>query len=232
MIVAVHQPNFLPWLGFFYKWAACDRFVFLDDAQYSKNGFINRNRIKTPAGEQWISAPVRHKGRLGQTILETRLAEDHQWIKKVLGSIQGNYARAPFFEDYFPSLERALTDPPPLLAELNLSLLGWAAGHLGLSTPTVRASELTGVQGTATERLVSICRALAADTYLSGAGGQKYQDTDNFAAAGVELRQSDFDHPVYPQLWGDFWPNLSVIDLLFNVGPQSLAVIRGRSEEG
>lgn len=228
MIVAVHQPNFLPWLGYFYKWAACDWLVFLDDAQYSKNSFINRNRIKTPAGEQWISAPVRHKGRLGQTINETRLTEDHQWVKKILGSIQGNYARAPFFESYYPTLERVLADPPSGLAELNLALLDWAAGHLGLSTPTVRASELTGVQGTATERLVSICRALAADVYLSGAGGQKYQEEEAFAGAEVELRLSDFQHPVYPQLWEDFVPNLSVIDLLFNCGPNSLGIILGR----
>jgi len=217
--VAIHQPNFLPWLGFFYKWARSDLLVLLDDVQFIKRSIINRVKIKGPEGERWLTVPVIQKGRYFQGIDEVEVQAG--WQKKVLGSIRACYGRAPYFDAYFPALAGLLQADDRLLVEVNARLLAWLAENLGITAPAMKASALTGVTGQSTERLVSICRAVAADRYLSGFGGQKYQEADSFAEGGIDLVISDFSHPHYRQLWGDFIPGLSAIDLLMSCGPQA-----------
>ena len=218
MRIAIHQPNFLPWLGFFHKASHCDLLVLLDDVQFVKRGFIHRNYIKSPTGKQWFGVPVLSKGRYFQQICETEINLEQRWQTKAVNALRHLYSSAPYFTELIGEFEAELRRPQTHLVELNCALLKIAFRHLGVTTPTVRASELEGVSGASTERLLSICEAVSATAYLSGAGGRNYQDEAEFQRRGIRLTYSTFSHPVYSQLHGDFTPNLSVIDYLFNVG--------------
>jgi hypothetical protein len=227
MRVAIHQPNFLPWLGYFYKLARCDLFVILDDAQFSKEGYINRTMIKTTSGKQWLSVPIRTKGRMDQRIGEAEIEQGRPWQRKNTETLRQAYAKAPHYAAYGETLEEILARPRTSLVQLNLELLGAMARFLGVETPVLRASEIQGVDGASTQRLVSICRSVGAAEYLSGQGGHNYQDEQLFQDAGIRLVYNDFVHPVYPQLHGEFQAGLSAIDLLFNVGEASRDVLSG-----
>jgi len=219
MIVAIHQPNFLPWIGYFYKMLKADRFVFLDDVQFIRRGYTARVKIKTKDGETWLTVPVIKKGRYLQSINEVELEPDTKWKKKTLGTLHASYAKAPFFKSFFPELESIIMNDFQLLSELNIALIKWLATIFEINTPNIRSSELNGITGESTDRLVNICKALNADKYLSGFGGQKYQEQETFNQNNIELSIYNFTHPVYPQPWGDFLPGLSSIDFLFNCGP-------------
>ena len=204
MIVAIHQPNFAPWLGFFGKMASADVFVYLDDAQYSKNSYTNRVRIR---GEKWLTVPV--VGRLGQRIDEVRVA-DGKFANRLRGQLQAAYRKSAVISDFLECLDEG---GPEHLVDINLRSIDFIRSRLGIATPTVRSSQLS-VSGTSTERLVEIATSLNADVYLSGSGGANYQEESTFAKAGIELRYVDFDHPRYQ--WGDseFTPGLSSLDYL------------------
>ena len=226
MIVAIHQPNYIPWLGYFYKIAHCDMFVLLDDAQYTKNSFINRNRIKTPTGEQWLTIPVRTAGRFGGAISQITTELSQRWPAKHLNSLHANYRRAPYFEEVIALLEpvyRTVTQDT-LLANFNGALIQVVATYMGVTTPIVRSSEL-GVETQSTERLVDITQTLAASEYLSGKGGMTYQDETMFAEHGIRLTYSDYASEPYPQLWSEFLPGMSVIDALMNMGQSTRDVL-------
>jgi len=229
VIVGIHQPNFLPWLGYFYKLAKCDTFVLLDNVQYTKNSFINRNRIKTPQGVKWLTVPVKIKGRFGQLIKDVEINSTIDWRKKHLGTLEANYKKARFFEPVFQGLKAVYcANDWDALCEVNIQLLKWSLSVLKLDRELVRASELN-VWGESTRLLIDIVKEIGGDVYLSGFGGAKYQEEELFKKAGITLAYYEFKHPVYPQLWSDFVPNLSIIDLLFNCGPESLDIIlRGK----
>lgn len=215
--VAVHQPNYLPWLGFFAKMAAVDTFIILDTAQFTKNSYQNRVNIKTPDGAQWLSQPVILADRAFKPTNEVSFADD-AWGKKHLKSLQANYGRSKYFKEYFAQLSGFLDKPGPLLSELNLRLIDWAAKILNIKTIVRKASEFpSSLAGT--ERLVELIRAVNGGFYLSGKGGTNYQDPALFEQAGIKLEVSEYNCRPYPQLWGDFIPGLSVIDLIFNCGP-------------
>src|SRR5256885_665158 len=163
MIVAIHQPNFLPWLGYFYKLASTDAFVFLDNVQYSKNSFINRNRIKTPIGPQWLTVPVQTSGKFNQKINEVVILPDADWKRRHLNTLRTNYGRAPFFEEVFAMLneEYALVERGTKLADFNVNLVLAICSYLGIESRKIRASEML-VDGTSTGLLVSICQELGA----------------------------------------------------------------------
>jgi hypothetical protein len=220
-IIAIHQPNFMPWLGFFYKWASADLMVFLDDVTFIKRSHINRVRIRDVSGQHWLTVPVHQKGRWNQPIAGTEIQNDFPWRDGVLGKLKFCYGKAPFFKHYFPEFQAIIMKERLLLADLNLELLQWLAGILEIETPWVLSSSLEGVNGKATERLVSICRHLGATAYLSGFGGQKYQEEEVFKEQNIQLVVYDFKHPEYPQRGEGFIAGLSVIDLLFNCGPDS-----------
>jgi hypothetical protein len=228
MIAAIHQPNFVPWLGYFYKIAHCDLFIILDDVQFTKNSFINRNRIKTPQGQLWLTLPVEQSGRFGQTISETLVKSKEQIAPKLLRTIQMNYSKAPHFRAWGPQFEEILMKKEHNLADINLEVIRWVCGILGINTPFKRSSELGGIAGESTERLVNICKKVGADTYLSGLGGNNYQEVEMYAQAGLRLVTSPFAHPVYAQPWGEFLPNLSVLDALFNCGGATKDFLNGR----
>lgn len=227
MILSIHQPNFIPWLGFFYKLKLSDSFVFLDDAQFSKNSFINRNKIRTPQGENWITLPVQSSGKFGQNINEVEITNYNVTKRKILSSIKMNYSKARYFSDYFGEFEDIFNKNEGNLSNLNIDLILLINKILNINTKVVLSSHLDNIQTNSTERLISICKKMNCSIYFSGFGGSKYQDENLFAENNIELKKTDFIHPLYPQLWGDFIPNLSVIDLIFNCGVESKNFLGG-----
>lgn len=228
-IVAIHQPNYLPWLGYFNKMARSNIFVLLDNVQYTKNGFINRNQIKTPQGASWLTVGVLTKDRYGQLINEVKINNSLPWNSTHEKSIAQNYSQAPYFRNYISFLEDIYHRKWGRLADLNETLIKVMCEILAIrNVKFIRASELK-VSGQSTELLVNICKAVGADTYLSGPSGSKYMDEELFKKDGISLRYSDFKHPTYRQLWGDFIPDMSIIDLLFNEGEKSLDILLGAS---
>lgn len=223
MICAVHQPQYLPWLGFFSKLDAADLFVIYDDTQYKHDEWQNRNRIKTANGVQWLTVPV-HRSQ-GEIIRDIRIDNAKPWARKHANALTTNYARAPFYKEHADEFAAALTQEWEHLAELNIAMMKHLCRMLGVETPMVLSSQL-GYNGKATDALISICRSVEADAYLSGPGGRDYLETEKFGAAGISLLFHDFDHPAYAQLFGEFVPNLSAVDLLFNSGPDGLAILR------
>lgn len=221
-IVGIHQPNFLPWLGYFYKIANCDVFVLLDNVQYTKNSFINRNRIKTANGPLWLTVPVKVRGRFGQSIKDVEINNKIDWKKKHLRTLKMNYKKAEFFEEIYKSIKEIYLDKEWVsLCEFNVELLTLVIKMLGIRKKIIKSSELN-VKGEGAQLLINIVKKIGGDVYLSGFGGAKYQEENLFEETGVKLRYYHFEYPIYPQLWNNFIPNLSIIDLLFNRDKESI----------
>ena len=226
MKVAIHQPHYLPWLGYFAKWASADLFVFLDTVQYEKNGWQNRNRIKTPAGPRWLTVPVR--AHLGMAVGVVPIDTTQPWRARHLRAIENAYAKAPEWPRYRDELQRFYSREWGRLAPLAVDSARCLASALGVSTPTRLASDLAVADGPrqdATARLVAICRAVGADTYLAGRDGALYLDADQFAAAGIAVATQRYEHPVYDQGPGEFTPFLSALDLLLMHGDEALGIL-------
>lgn len=221
--IAIHQPNYIPWPGYFHKLAACDVFVLLDAVQYPRGqSFAARNRIKTPSGPTYLTIPVSvPKGHEGKaTYLEVDYA-DPRWKEKHLRTVEGSYRRAPHFEEVYALYARQL-EPERSFVDLNIGLIDAVAEYLRIETRRIRLSELLPSFGTKTDLILDVCGALDASTYLSGTGGgREYNDEELLAAHGIQLRYDEYEPPVYTQLWGDFEPRLSVLDLVFNCGRAS-----------
>ncbi len=227
MIVAVHQPQYLPWLGYFDKMRRADVFCFLDNVQYKKNDWQNRNRIKTAQGWQWLTVPVHY--RFPQTINEVTINNAVKWKNKHLQALISNYNRAPFFKEFLDIFQQVYSENWESLSELNILLINRLRTALGLDPrPAVRASDYD-LREDPTDRLIDICKALKADTYLSGQDGVKYMNMERFKQSGIRVVVQDFKHPAYPQIFEEFQSHMSVVDLLFNCGPGSLEKIEERT---
>ena len=228
-VAAIHQPNYVPWPGYFHKLAACDAFVYLDAVQYPRGrSFAARNRIKTPNGVAYLTVPVSvPKGREGKaSYLEVELA-DEQWRDKHLKTVEQSYKRAPHFEEVF-ALYREALERGRTLVELNVGLIEAVAGYLGIETRRARLSQTLDSFGEKTDLIVDVCRAVGADVYLSGSGGgREYTDERLLAEHGIELRFDEYEYTEHPQLWDGFEPNLSVLDLLFNCGREGRSLVTG-----
>ncbi|MDQ6990093.1 MAG: WbqC family protein [Mariprofundaceae bacterium] len=221
--VSIHQPNYMPWSGFFHKWLSSDHFVLLDNVQYHKNEWQNRNQIKTSQGKQWITVPVTY--RFPQRIEEVNIVAN-TWAKKQIASIEQAYSKAPFFHDYWLPIHVILSEPHDKLSDLNISLIRCLGQLLGCTAPLHVASDLPMFSTEATPRLMDICQHLQADVYHSGAEGRSYLQQDVFVNAGLGLRFQDISPVSYPQLHGEFVPYLSVLDVLFNLGEDAPSRIR------
>ena len=219
------QPGYLPWLGHFDQIDRADIFVFYDDVQYDKHGWRNRNRVKGPAGPSWITVPVLQAGRFGQTINAIEIDRRQDWVRKHTAMLSQLYARAPYSADYLPELCDLLRRDWCHLAELTITTTRAIASWLGIETQFHLSSEI-GISGEGSERLLSICKHFAADTYISGDAARDYLDVDRFTEVAVQVVWQQYQHPQYRQLFGDFVSHLSTIDLLCNLGRDSLAVIR------
>jgi len=217
MIVTIHQPDFLPWLGFFDRWAKSDLYIVLDDVQFLRRGWHNRDKIKTKAGVRWLTVPVISKGLYFQHIRDVRIDNETNWRRKHLGTIKANYREAPNFERCFRKIEEIYSEGHRFILDLNLDLLRFAAGELGIATPFVLASTLdTGRKST--ERLVELVKAVGGTVYMTGQGSKAYLDEQRFCVERIRVLWQEFEHPAYGQLHGDFVPMLSVMDFLMMRG--------------
>ncbi len=230
MRVAISQPTYLPWLGYFDLIDQVDNFILLDDAQFGKQSWDQRNRIKSPGGPQWVTVPVMTHGRLGQRLCDVEISDPQFWEKQ-LRAIEVSYGRAQFFDVYFPHVKELHSAAHSKLVDLNLQLIHWIVRELGLSTPMVRSSSLT-VEGKRSERLVSMCKLTGATDYVSPRTAlYLLEDLPIFEANGIRVWFHNYTHPEYKQRFPPFFPYASVLDLLFNEGPRSLEIIRsGRGQ--
>lgn len=229
-VVAIHQPNFLPWIGYFYKMMKSDVFVILDNVQFSKGSFTNRNKIKTPQGPKYITLPVITKNRNRQSILNCEISDKDKSVRSLINFVRNSYKDSKYFNSYFNDFKNILETDTKFLSEINISFIWWVVSVLDINIVIKRSSNMEGVSGSSTSRLISICKNLESNKYFSGFGGSKYQDEGMFRDEGIELVTTDFIHPVYFQLWGDFVPNLSILDLIFNHGSDSKKIILGNGE--
>lgn len=235
MRVTGHQPNYLPYLGFFHKIALADLYVVVDNTQFVKRGpfgWIHRNRIRTDAREgwSWLTVPVLTKGKFSQLIRETYIDNELPWQRKHLKATEWHYRKAPYFDTYMRFLRSVLEKKPQVLSDLTEALIRGLLDLLGIGTKTVRASEL-GISGKGTGYVLDLCKKTGATTYVSGVHGKDYLDESAFAAAGVKLEYQQFAHPVYGQVYADrFVPNLAIIDLLMNEGPRSKDILMSPSQ--
>ena len=219
-VVAVHQPNFLPWLGYFDKIARADVFVLLDSVQFPKKGgtWTNRVRILVNGQPAWLTVPIDRAYHGTRTIREMRVAdEDGRWREIALKTLRSAYGRAPFFEAVHAELEPLLRDSTDRLADYNERAIRRLCELLGLDTPLARSSELAA-QGHGTDLLVALVRSAGGDVYLAGGGAEGYQEDEKFAAAGIELRYQGFVGPSYPQGDHGHVGGLSTVDALMHVG--------------
>lgn len=225
-VVAIHQPQYVPYLGYFHKIRHCDVFVHLDHVAYQPKGFHSRNKIKGPQGEQWLSIPV--NGSQNDRIVDVNIDPTaKKWRDKHWKTLRANYARAPFFKQYAASLEQLyLGSDSEHLSTVTQAFGDWALAALGISKPTQCSSALTA-QGVSTEMLIDVCRQLDATHYLSGPGGRLYMDLDAFARSGIEVIWQNYQSPTYEQVFpaAGFVDHLSVLDVLFCMGPAAGEVL-------
>lgn len=218
MVISIHQPRYLPWLGFFHKVASSDIFVILDTVQFSKGSFQNRCQIKQSQGVNWLTVPVILKGQLEREIRDIKIYNGINWWNKHYKTLEWAYKRASYWCNYEPFLQELyLEERWDYLSELNIYLLFWMFDELGIKSKVIRASKLE-VVGKKGDLILNICKRVGADIYLSGIGARYYLDEGKFVKNGIRVVWQDFKHPGYPQLWGDFKQGLSAMDLLLNCG--------------
>lgn len=222
--VCIHQPDFAPWPGFFQRLLGCDLFILLDDAQYEKNGWQNRDRIKTAQGAKWVSLPVA-KGPLGQLIRDVRVAPVPGWQDKLLNQVRESYRRAPYLEPSFSEFEALLRLPHEYMADLNESLIRWLMGKYGIEV-TLRRSSAFGIREQKNERLIQLLQAAGANRYITGSGSRNYLDEALFQRHGIEVLWQSWAMPVHPQQHGAWIDMLSSLDALFNIGPHLPSWVR------
>ncbi len=221
MKVAMHQLQYMPGLRFFAKMKACGLFIYLDDVQYEKREFQNRNRIRTKDGAQYLTVPVISKGRFSQNINAVEIDQTCDWRREHLQAITTNYSKAKYFKEYLPALERIYSGKYSLLGELALATIAFLKEAFSIKTP-VRFSSEFKVGSVSTRRLADLCKAAGADEYYSGAGAKDYLDEQLFSANKIKLSWQDFKVAPYPQVFEGFEPNMSALDLLLSCGPDAI----------
>jgi glutaredoxin-related protein len=224
--IAIVQSNYIPWKGYFDLIARVDEFILYDDMQYTRRDWRNRNLIKTAQGPQWLTIPVDVKGKYLQRINETQIS-DANWADVHWKSLVHNYARTPFFAQYKDIFQELYaTVPFPLLSHVNYHFISAICQILGITTKISWSSDYILVDGK-TERLVGLCQSTNATRYISGPAARDYIVDDLFTDANITLEYADYSgYPPYPQLYGEFTHGVSVLDLIFNVGPQATTYMK------
>lgn len=230
MRLVIMQPSYLPWMGYFDLLLQSDYFLVYDNVQFDKDGWRNRNKIKTPNGPQWMTVPVLTKGQNKPTNKDIKINNLEFWSKKQLKSIEMNYKKAPHFNAVFPMIESVLSQEWNFLIDLNMTFIRKFCEYLKIHPKIGFSSELKlELPEGKNEKLIAICKHLKADKFYEPAGGQGYIDPEKFRSEGIELTFQNFNPPEYPQLYGPFISHLSVIDLFFNCGEGSLKAIKSPS---
>lgn len=233
MNVVILQPSYIPWRGYFDQVRRADLFIFYDDVQYDKHGWRNRNQIKTAQGKQWLTIPVHSRGVTeGIPIKDVKIDWSKPWVKNHLKALTVAYNKAPHFKDYLPLLESFYARRDESLADFTIETTLALTRELGLhQTRFLRSSEIPGVDGQKTDRLIQILTKVGAKHYISGPSARDYIEKEKFDAAGITLEYMEYNYPEYPQLYPPFDPYVTVLDLLFMVGSQALEYISERQHE-
>lgn len=233
MILTGHQPQYLPYLGFFYKVMCADVLILVDHVQYGKKQFQNRNKIRTDHGSEgwtWLTVPVFTHSRFNQRICEVKINNELDWRKKHLRSIYYAYKNTPFFSKYIPIFEKIYSSQWENLAELDQDLIQTLLQLLNIEVKILKSSDYN-IEGEKTAALIDMCKKTGAEGYLSGEGGRNYVDESKFKQAGLSHEFCQFNHPIYQQKFKPFLPCMSVIDLLFNHGSESKEIILKANKE-
>ena len=227
MVISANQPYFCPFPGFFRKVLASDTMVILDEVQFPRGTmWISRNRFKNNQGTYWMTIPVWKKGLGMQRISQVRICQEDRWAHKHLESIKSAYKNAPYLADHIDFITEMFSGNFEKLIDLNMTIIRYLMKSLRIDTRLLLLSEL-GVTGKGTNLLIEICNSLGATTFLAQKQAVRFHDPGTFQNSGVKLRFFHHEPPIYPQLWGDFLPNLSTFDLLFNCGPKSRDILLG-----
>lgn len=221
MNVSAHQPAYLPWLGYLHRIAISDQFIILDDVQFEKNSYTNRNQVKGPNGAVWLTVPVSLKGHLSAKIRDIKIASDNRWAGKHLKTLNQAYSKSPFFNDHIDFFRTVFEQTWDHIVDINHVVLDYFLEQFAIDTPLVNQSELS-LEGKKQELILDLCGKVNAAAFIFGKFGQDYVQREVFAAAGIEIFFHEYSSQPYPQLWGDFIPNLSALDMLFNVPADEL----------
>ena len=220
-IVAIHQPNFFPWLGYFDKIARADIFVFLDHVQFPKTGgtWMNRVKLLSHGEAKWSTAAIDRDFSGTRPITQMQFSENHPWQKSIVKTLEGNYARHPFFRETMAVVKPVLLNCEKNLAEYNITAVTEIAKMIGLDVAKIRRSSELGVEGSSNELLCELTRAVGGGVYMCGGGASGYQEESVFNACGIKLLYQNFQHPTYPQCGQEtFIGGLSILDALMNIG--------------
>jgi len=228
MILTAHQPAYLPWLGLFDKISMADTYVFMDDVIYSKSDFSNRNKIydKSKNQPEWLSIPLERSGKGGVKFYDIKINGD-KWKRQHLGKILSNYSKTPYFDKYFPELESIISSDYKFLADFNYDLLIYFLNILNIKVDMVKASSLK-IPSTGNQYLIDICISLGANIYIFGEQGRDYADFEAFKNNGIDTRFQKYKHPIYNNAGKSFFPDMSIIDLLFNEGDNAFKILSNK----
>jgi hypothetical protein len=226
MIVSINQPAYLPWPGYFDRIKKADLHIVLDHVQFEKNSMTNRNKIKTPQGWTWLTVPVKTKGKFKDCpISELEINETVKWTHKHWQGIKSNYSKAPYFRDHENFFKEVYEKDWILLNDILTETNDYFNNQLDIKTECVTSTSLKPEE-TKSNLILELCRKVSATQYISGPLGRDYLDREAFNKAGIEVLFHDYQYPEYPQQHGDFEPFMSVIDLLFNCGPESAEILQ------
>ena len=223
-IISAHQPAYLPWLGFFHKIAVSDVFLILDNVQFEKNSFINRNKIKGKNGSFWLTVPVVLKGHTQKCVKDTAIDNNQRWMKKHLRSIEENYCQSPYFDKYFSFFRECYLCQWENLTDLTLYMLRWFLKELNIMTDIQIMSEFS-LCSKKSDLIIDICKEFGGDIYLSGELGINYLDVEALQRNNIKVLFQKYKHPQYKQGYGEFMANLSIIDMLFNYGVDTYDIL-------
>lgn len=226
--VVITQSNYLPWKGYFDLIAAADHVVIYDSAQFTKGDWRNRNQIKTASGNKWITVPVKTQGRLGQAINAVQISNPN-WAKRHIGQLSASYGDMPYYNEIMAMISSTLLSGQTYLTPLNVELIRVICDFLDINTP-ISFSENYQHEGSASEKVLQICEALKATTYISGPAAKSYLDTTLFEKASIKVEWFDYNgYPEYEQKWGAFDHYVSILDLLFHFGPNAAQYMKTAS---
>lgn len=228
--MAVLQPCYIPWRGYFDIIGSVDLFVVYDDVQYSRGTFQNRNRVKTADGLKWLTVPVASK--LGMAIDEVPIAwrGNGDWLRRHTRLLETALSPAPFADDALALWREGVEGAGELLSPLNVRLLEVVCEYLQIRTPFLQSRSF-GLSGRSTARLISLLVEVGATCYLSGPSAKSYLDEELFRRAGVGLEYKTYDYEEYPQIWGAFAGNVSILDTIANLGPEARSHIWSRTRD-
>lgn len=234
MIVSIMQPAYLPWLGYFHRIDISDVHIVLDNVQIDRNSktkFTNRNRVRTPDGWCWLTVPIKSSGKTKNLEIDKlEIVDDKKWMKKHWSSILRNYSKAEYFKDHKQFFEDLYGSRKSLLIEVINEATEYLLKNLNIGTKIKFSSDMN-IEGRKSDLILNLCKAVGASVYMSGIFGKDYLEEDKFSRDGIHVVYHDYHHPIYPQVYPNFQTYMSVIDLLFNCGPESLRVIRKDQEE-